>query len=396
MVSRSLLGHRVLARWPRLGLAARTAISATLAWTIALALPWQVAETYPYYAPLGAVVSSYSTVRSSVANSARAVTAIICGAMLSLLAGQLLGRDLLVVPLLVFAATLLAGWRFFGGQGSWVLTVALFVLTASAEHPVQYAAAYCALTLLGGVVAVGVNALLPEIPLARSAQALHDLATALADQLADLADGLRTDEPPGPDEWAGRLRSVAPVRESLRATREETEESLHGNVRAGRNLDTVRRHHVAGVALENVAVRVEELTELLLEVQNPAQRQVALGVPLRGQTAEVLDCLAALLHEYPDTDGGPARRDALRQQLQRLSAAEAGAEFGTERDRQTAGAVVTALRRCLGALDVDVEDDDPEAVVPAPWRRPDPELPAPPRLRPPGRGTWRSLRTRRR
>ncbi len=147
--SRSCSSPEVPGPPSRVGLAARTALAATLAWLIALALPWEIAQTYPYFAPLGAVVGSYSTVRSSVRNSARAVAAIVCGALVSLVVAELLGRDLLVVPLVVFLATLLAGWRLFADQGSWVLTVGLFVLVVGVQHPVQYAVGYTVLTLLG-------------------------------------------------------------------------------------------------------------------------------------------------------------------------------------------------------------------------------------------------------
>lgn len=363
----------LLVRWPRLGLAARTALAATLAWVLALNLPGDLPHTYPYFAPLGAVVGSYSTVRSSVRNSVLAVAGILCGALLSLTLAQVLGRDLLVVPVVVFAATLLAGWRVFDGQGSWVLTVGVFVLVAGAQHPVRYALAYCTLTLLGGCVAVAVNAALPSLPLARSERAVQQLATTLADQLEDLATGLGHDDPPSAQQWEQRLRAVAPVRESLRTTRHETEESLRGNVRARRNLERVRVQHHAGVTLENVAVRVEELTELLVEVQTPRDRGVALGAGLRRPTATALRALADLLRGFSDEPGRRERLRSVRDAVQRLSAAEQSARFATARDRQTAGAVVTALRRCLGALDPAADDPDPEAVPPTPWTRPAPE-----------------------
>ncbi|MEZ0491091.1 aromatic acid exporter family protein [Kineococcus sp. TBRC 1896] len=379
-----------LARRPRVGLALRTALAATLAWIIALALPGAIPGTYPYFAPLGAVVGSYSTVRSSVRNSARAVAAIVCGALLAVATAELLGRDLVVIPVVVFLATLLAGWRLFADQGSWVLTVGLFVLVVGVEHPVQYAVGYTTLTLLGGCVAVAVNTLLPSFPLAQSRDALSALSTTLADQLDDLAEGLRRDEPPGPHEWAERLSSVAPVRESLRRSREETEESLAGNLRARRYVESVREQHVRGVALGNVAVRVEELTELLVEALTPREDEVALPTGLRGPTAETLTALAGLLREEDGTD---ADRVALREALRRLSGAEAAARFTTDRDRQAAGAVVTALRRCLGALDVrdpEVDAPDEEAFVPTPWVRPDTGGPRPSGSRPGVLGRWRA------
>ncbi len=243
-------------------------------------------------------------------------------------------------------------------------------------------------------MAVAVNTVLPSLPLAQSQDAVQRLATTLADQLEDLAEGLRRDDPPGPQEWAERLRSVAPVRESLRRSREETEESVAGNVRALRHVETVRQQHVTGVALENLAVRVEELTELLVESLTPRDAEVALPAGLRWPTADVLGALAAVLREREDDD---ATRTALRTALQRLSAAESTAEFSTERDRQSAGAVVTALRRCLGALDVrtPADTDDAEVVAPTPWLRPDPDLPAAAVCVLPTPGRWRARRNRR-
>ncbi|MBB2900522.1 uncharacterized membrane protein YgaE (UPF0421/DUF939 family) [Kineococcus radiotolerans] len=360
---------------PRAGLAVRTALAATLAWQLALWLPGETAATYPYFAPLGAVVGSWSTVRSSVRNSASSLAGIILGALLALTAAEVLGRGFLVVPVVVFLATLLAGWRVLGEQRTWVLTVSLFVLTAAAAHPVRYAAAYCGLTLLGGVVAIAVNALFPRVPLAESEQALQQLSSTLADQLDDLAEGLRRDEPPSAEEWRDRVHSLAPVREALRARRLETEESLLGNVRRRRVLEPVRRQHVRGVSLANLSARVEELSELLVEVQTRSDRAVSLPVDLRWPTAAVLTSLSALLRaDAADEQAFRDHRDALRQEVQRLSAAQAAAAYPDAMAQQTAGAVVTTLRRCLGSLGPDTGDDG-EAVAPTPWRRPDPVLP---------------------
>ncbi|WP_369068413.1 FUSC family protein [Kineococcus terrestris] len=361
-------------RWPRLGLAVRAAAAATLAWQIALWLPFAPAEEYPYYAPLGAVVGSYTTVRASWRNSLAAVAGIVAGALLALGVSSWLGQGLPQVALVVGVGTLVAGWRGFGEQRSWVVTAALFVLVIGAPDPVDYVLAYSGLALLGGLVAVGVNAAFPEVPLATSDRALRELSTAVADQLDDLAEGLRRDDPPTGEEWAQRLRAIEPVRESVRVSSRETEESLVGNVRARWNTEKVQRQHLAGVVLDNLATRAEELTELLVEVQSPGDGSVALDRVLRLPTADALAALAAGVRhvpEHPRLDA--ATTDGLREHLQRLSAAVMSAEFTHDRDRQTAGAVATLLRRCLGALHVSTDDPDPEAVLPTPWARPDPE-----------------------
>ncbi|WP_432572994.1 FUSC family protein [Kineococcus sp. SYSU DK005] len=378
-------------RRPRLGLAVRTALAATLAWQLALWLPFTAAETYPYYAPLGAVVGSYTTVRSSIDNSLRAVAGILLGGLLALGAHALLGPGLAVVAVVVFTATLLAGWAVLGSQRSWVLSAAVFVLIVGAQDPVDYVAAYSGLTLLGGLVAVGVNALLPDLPLLQSDRAAQRLADVLADQLDDLAEGLRRDTPPSAREWSARLRSVEPLREQARERDAEVRDSLRANVRARRHRDAVRRRRERVLVLASLALRVEELTALLVEVQNPAEREVAMEAVLRQQVAAALTAAAAAaraLGGEDDGDGGDDGGDAgeggsaaatLREEVRRLSAAVSAAEYTNERDRQTAGAVVTLLRRALGVLRVGRggTDPDPEAVAPTPWTLPGAEPGAP-------------------
>ncbi|WP_432489349.1 FUSC family protein [Kineococcus sp. SYSU DK018] len=365
-------------RWPRLGLAVRTALAATLAWQIALWLPLTFAETYPYYAPLGAVVGSYTTVRSSVDNSLRAVAGIVLGALVALGSHTLLGSGLAVVAVAVFVASVLAGWRFLGDQRSWVLTAAVFVLIVGDPDPVGYVLAYSGLTLLGGLVAVVVNALLPELPLMPTDQAARQLAQVLADQLDDLAEGLRRDTPPSAREWSSRLRAVEPVRAAARERGEEVQESLRANVRARLHRDAVQRRQERVVLLASLAERVEELTSLLVEVQNPSERGVAMDATLRQPVAAALSAMAVVVRtDPPDCSGGdggtePDGTAGLREEVQRVSAAVSAAQYTNERDRQTAGAVVTLLRRCLGVLRSGRGDTepDPEAVAPTPWTLP--------------------------
>jgi hypothetical protein len=56
MTSRPVQAWRAATAGPRLLLAAKTALAVGIAWTVAPFVPG-VAEQYPYYAPLGALVS---------------------------------------------------------------------------------------------------------------------------------------------------------------------------------------------------------------------------------------------------------------------------------------------------------------------------------------------------
>ncbi len=376
---RELPGQLLFGRWPRIGLALRTALSAALAWQVALWLPVPIAEQYPYYAPLGAVVSSYGTVRASARNSAQAVAAAAVGAGVALLAQVALPSSTAVVFVVVAVATLAAGWSVFGEQRGWVATVAVFVLVVGTGDPLEYALAYCSLITLGGLVAVLVNMVIPEMPLARSEQALRELAQVLADQMDDLARTLREEQPPTQEQWRERLWALEPVRRIAGASEQQVEESLRDNLRGRRHRESVRRQRVLGVMLGNLAARVQELTELLVEVHAADVREITLAPGPRGAAAEVLTALAEFVRCLPQdvSQGRPMtpvdeQRELLRDQLRRLASVVTATWYPGERDRQTAGTVVTLLRRCLGTLQLPTDDPNPEAVLPTPWALPDP------------------------
>ena len=122
-----------------------------------------------------------------------------------------------------------------------MLTAAVFVLIVGASASIDYVLAYTGLILLGGLIAVIVNALLPEVPLAPSGSALERFVTVIAGQLDELADGLRRNEPLSAQEWRKRLRSIEPVRASVRSSGQQVQTSLRGNVRTRRYLDVVDR-----------------------------------------------------------------------------------------------------------------------------------------------------------
>src|SRR5690606_8575909 len=69
-------------RHPRWSLAVRGAIAAALAWFVGVLAPEPFSD-YPYYAPLGAVVATPSTLARSVRESVQAVLAILVGAAIA-------------------------------------------------------------------------------------------------------------------------------------------------------------------------------------------------------------------------------------------------------------------------------------------------------------------------
>ncbi len=358
----------VIGRWPRVEMALKAALSAAIAWQIASVLPLDAAETYPYYAPLGAVVATYPSIQGSVAESLRSVLGIIAGAVLALTADALVPAGAVLVPVVVGVGVLVAGLRVFGDQRSWVPMAALFVLVIGAQDPITYVTAYSALTLMGAAVAVVVAMLLPTVPLAQSTRAIARLATTLADQLRDLADGVEADEPPPVAQWRERARSLEPVLATVRASSTDVRRSLRANARASRERGVVDRQRGEALVLDAVATRTSDLTDLLLDTGVVGGEHVAVVEPLRAPTAEALRACATAVRPLAQVDRPRGEDvDEVRAAVRRLSDAVAAAEVPTALQREGAGAVVTALRRLLGALvgaleDAERREDDAEAL----------------------------------
>jgi len=358
-------------RWPRLEMAVKSAIAALIAWQLALWLPVAPAEEYPYYAPLGALVASYTNVRTSITSSVSSVLAILTGAALALVVSELVPPDALLVPLVVGVGVLLAGLPVFGSQSSWVPIAALFVLVIGEEDPFLYVRAYAGLTLLGAVVAVLITSLLPTIPLAQSSRAMEQLASTLADQLDELADGLLADEPPSSSQWRERSRSIEPVLASVRSSGSDVRRSLSVNLRARRERGTVERQRSAALLLESVATRTADITDLVLDIRAVGESGVDVEAPLRAPSAHALRAAAAAVRPlWRESAPRAPEVGLLRQRVRDLSAAAARQEMPDSRGREMAGAVITALRRLLGALSSGLEEardrrqDEDDAVTP--------------------------------
>lgn len=349
----------VIGRWPRVEMALKAALAAAIAWQLAVWLPLDAAEAYPYYAPLGAVVATHPTVQTSVGQSLRSVLGIIAGAALALAAEALVPVGSLLVPVVVGVGVLVAGLSVFGDQRSWVPMAALFVLIIGAQDPWTFVTAYSALTLLGAAVAVVVTMLLPTVPLAQSTRAIARLATTLADQLQDLSDGVVADEPPPVAQWRERSRSLEPVLASVRASSTDVRRSLRANARASRERGVVDRQRGEALVLDAVAVRTSDLTDLLLDTGVVGGEHVAVVEPLRAPVAEALRACADAVRPLAAVDRPKEEDvDAVRAAVQRLSSVVAATEVPTALQREGAGAVVTALRRILGALVGALEDAD--------------------------------------
>ncbi|MGY1886209.1 aromatic acid exporter family protein [Blastococcus sp. SYSU DS0753] len=342
--------RRTWARHPRIGLAMRAAVAATLAWWLALLVPGPLSD-YPYYAPLGAVIATTaSTLAGSVRSSVQTVAAIALGAGVALVGDVLIGQRLVTLAVVIAVSVVLSGWEWLGSASSWLSTAALFILLFGNENTTAYVLGYLGLTFMGALVGLAVTAAFPPLPLAPAEQTLATLRDALAGQLDDLVDGLRQDHPPTQDEWRGRIRTLDPLLAHMRDAVRLTDEARRGNRRATRYREAADRQYRQARALERLTLLVEDLTQLIAETELADLETVPLGPRLRPPASRALAALADVLRSV---GGATADPEAVRR------ADAALAEFTTElrRARATtdddlldAGNIAGAVRRSLESV----------------------------------------------
>ncbi len=334
---------------PRLGLALKAAIAASLAWLCVLPLGG-AGDAYPYYAPFGAVVAVTSTFASSVRGAAQAVAAI-AAAVLTTAAAELFPLPTVVsIAAVVGVGTLVGGYRRLGEMGSWVPISALFVLIVGGHHPTQYVVGYLGLTTLGAVVGVLVNGVFPPLPLTATSLSLRRLRAALADQLGELAGGLTEAGPPTPEEWHRRRRRLGPHVDEMRRLVQQAAEARRGNWRARRWQDTADRQYQHARTLERLSGLVEELVEIVIEREYADASEVALGPELRPVTADSLEALAQVLKARPEEAEWREAYLLLEDRLEGLRAATRRAWHEGDEDRFTAAALVVDLERAAESL----------------------------------------------
>ena len=336
--------HRAWLRHPRWSLALKGALAASLAWFVGLVAPPPFAE-YPYYAPLGAVLATTSTIVRSVRDSLQSVAAVLVGAIIARTVALLPLPGLLELAVVVGLALLCVGWRIFGDMGSWTVMSAIFVLILGSGDGADYVGSYAGLIVVGAAIGIGVNVLLPPLPLTPS----------------ELADWLENEGPLVPDEWEERRQDLVPTVERARAAVAQTREASRANVRVRYNGN---EHWVASQtrragALGIEADVVDEIVRLLVEWEREGRDDVALGQQLRPEFAGTLRAFAVALRaavtrdvadESDAAEDAAEAVDRLDESIQDLRQVVRTAQRSSEYDYFVAGALIIKLARGADTL----------------------------------------------
>ncbi|MFD2028769.1 FUSC family protein [Promicromonospora aerolata] len=352
--------HRAWLRHPRWSLALKGALAASLAWFVGLVAPPPFGE-YPYYAPLGAVLATTSTIVRSVRDSLQSVAAVLVGAIIARTVALLPLPGLLELAVVVGLALLCVGWRIFGDMGSWTVMSAIFVLILGNGDGADYVGSYAGLIVVGAAIGIGVNVLLPPLPLTPSELALGRLRDGLADQVESLADWLENEGPLVPDEWEERRQDLVPTVERARAAVAQTREASRANVRVRYNgnghwvASQTRRAGALGIEADVV----DEIVRLLVEWEQEGRDDVALGQQLRPEFAGTLRAFAVALRaavtrdvaeESDAAEDAAEAVDRLDESIQDLRQVVRTAQRSSEYDYFVAGALIIKFARGADAL----------------------------------------------
>ncbi|WP_052436596.1 FUSC family protein [Georgenia sp. SUBG003] len=341
---------RTWLRHPRSALAVRGALAASLAWFVVQFLPDPAAD-YPYYAPLGAVIATTTTLVGSVRESLQTVAAIAVGGAVGFLGEHLGSSDSpLTVALVVALGVLAAGLRPLGPMASWAPTAALFTLIIGGGEAF-YIGVYAGLVLLGAAIGVAVNAVFPPLPLAPAQAAVADVRRELAAQLADVADALDQDDLLDAEGWERRQHDVAPNRWLMRTKVQEADDARRGNRRARAYAHELDRLDRQAAALDRVALLVVDLTDLLAVEERAENETLALGRTLRPAAADMVRHLEAVVRSVGDPGDAAEEVRRTRESMERFKA-----ETGRVRTDEPGGGIMVAaslavtIRRCLDEL----------------------------------------------
>ncbi|BDZ50964.1 hypothetical protein GCM10025867_32050 [Frondihabitans sucicola] len=338
--------------WPRLLLAAKAAVAAGLAWWIAPHVPGAAAD-FPYYAPLGAVVSMYPTIHASVRQGLQTLLGLVLGIVLALGVVALGHPTVITVAVVIGIGVLVAGLPFLGGGRDWVPMVALFVLLIGGRDSADYSWGYLVQMLIGIGVGVVVNlVVVPPLHTTRARDRLRGLRRELSARAAELAGVFRTPWPVDDSEWERRVETLPTTLAKVRAAVELSAESRRLNPRRALGRIDVESDRGHLTVSETVAFHLREVAEVTSRLarrdSEPEERRIdaRLAPPL----GRLLDGVASLLAAAPSDEADAARscRRLVDEVFREIDDTGAPA-----RDSAAASSIALSLGRAVTAVSPD-------------------------------------------
>ncbi|SEN94556.1 FUSC family protein [Cryobacterium sp. TMT1-3] len=347
---------------PRALQVAKICIAVAIAWSLAPLMPG-TAKEFPYYAPLGALLSMHPTLMRSVRSAAQTLAGVVIGVGLAGIVLLVSEPNVWTLSFVVGLGTLIGGMRWMGVGGEYVPITALFVLIIGGPDADGYSIGYATQLCLGIVVGLAVNLLiLPPLAIGPARKRLTSFRRTLAAHLTEIGNALTASWPPGSDDWASQGTTLNAAARQVRTAVQTADESRKGNPRAWfhrANLDT---DYDALVALENVTFHIRNLTEVLAGMVWGKPIPLDLPPKLRPVLSEALHAVAAAVTAEADRqllDRADAAVEAILSAMQH----EIGAGAAT---LSPTAAIVIDLKRILVALGPKADREEAVASASAP------------------------------
>lgn len=279
----------------RLLLVAKTMLAVGLAWLVAPHMPG-VTDEYPYYAPLGALVSMYPTLMGSAKSSFQTLLGLATGIGLATVVVLTVGPTWWTIPLVVGVGVLLSGTGWFGAGREYIPMAALFVLIIGGQNADDYSLGYLTQTAVGVVIGLVVNFLIAPAPLTGVATArLEEFREQLARHLDDIGSAVAESWPPEHEQWVDDAASLADTAGELRAALAEADESRRGNPRARGHRPRMQQSHEELAALDRIAHLIRDIADEIADTIWDRPAGLPLDPALPGPLSEACHAVAEVI-----------------------------------------------------------------------------------------------------
>ncbi|MDO5862722.1 MULTISPECIES: aromatic acid exporter family protein [Paenarthrobacter] len=250
----------------RLLFAAKTALAAGLAWYLAPFMPGPAAA-YPYYAPLGALVSMHPTVADSAKHGFQSLLGLSLGIGMAFAVTTFADPSSFSVALVIGLGVLIGGLPRLGTASEWIPMAALFVLLLGDSNAENFSFGYVLQMALGVAVGLTVNWLIiPPLHLEQVDPALEGHRNALSHQLRDMAQAMQESWPPNHEAWASRSDLLDTTAAGVRTAVYQAELSAKANPRSRRRATRLPQDLAGLRTVERLTFHVQDITDVLQSV----------------------------------------------------------------------------------------------------------------------------------
>jgi len=334
----------------RLLLAGKTALAVGIAWLVAPFVPG-VADDYPYYAPLGALISMTPTLMGSVRVGLQTLVGLAVGIVLAGAVILFASPNVVTIALVVGIGVLVSGLRWLRESGGYAPVAALFVLIVGGGDAESYSVGYIVQMGVGIAVGLVVNfTIFPPLRVNAAVSGIRDFRTLLATHLDEMAEALVDTWPPKNEDWAQRSDTLRETADAVRDALRDAEETGKGNPRARLHQRDLGSDYADLYDLESITFHVRDMTDVIAGAIWERSFSAELPADLRGPLSDAMRAMGAVLESRnagDDVDAAVATADtALEEALARLDEQHDSSPSALS----TAASVAVSARRILAIM----------------------------------------------